>query len=334
MRGCSAGAAASRNASCDPGAGSRPVSARNAIRASRTAASASRNAPSLSLASAVASSSSARETWPARAWRVTSRVSAAVLAVRVRPAARAASAAAQVHTRHEPQRRWPDGGPQSAPQDVGLQHRRDHAARGDWPGQPHRDAYFQFGFTEATVLGETIGGVAQSEHWGRLASAHWRRAVAHRSLHAALECPQFGVQRGRSLESLAQRTGVRRGDTARTASAAKMNRISTEFPSASPLCGRVWRPHANGSFPDHDKVLQKGGSLVRRAQALKSGTQRCGQSSSPCTSNSAPQIEENERGAAHHDDVHRCPAGRGDVGLRFRLTLPTWEGRRRRLRSF
>ncbi len=79
-----------------PGAGSRPVSARNAIRASRTAASASRNAPSLSLASAVASNSSARETWPARAWRVTSRVSAAVLAVRVRAAARAASAAAHV----------------------------------------------------------------------------------------------------------------------------------------------------------------------------------------------------------------------------------------------
>ncbi|CAH0177020.1 hypothetical protein ROS9278_01344 [Roseomonas sp. CECT 9278] len=81
--------------------------------------------------------------------------------------------------------------------------------------QPHRDAYFQFGFTEATVLGETIGGVAESNiggAWGQRIGAAQSR-IDRCTLR--LECPQFWVQCGRSLESVAQRTGVRRGDTAR-----------------------------------------------------------------------------------------------------------------------
>lgn len=81
--------------------------------------------------------------------------------------------------------------------------------------QPNRDAYLQFGFAQAAILGEAIGGVAQpytgSPGCQRIGAA--QPCIDCCALR--LEGAQFGIQRGSSLESVAQRTGMRRGDAAR-----------------------------------------------------------------------------------------------------------------------
>ncbi len=137
----------------------------------------------------------------------------------------------------------------------GLRHRRGRVGA-RLPRQPNGHPDLDLCLAEPTVLGEAIGCVAQAQRWGRPVSGRWRHEVAHRWPHAAPRGPQFGTQRSSRLEGVAQRPGMCRCNAARQDGGQYQPDQHWNPFRVAPVAW-VCPSDANGSFPDHDKTLQR-----------------------------------------------------------------------------